>query len=63
MRNVIAFQTPTQREERLYKACEAAYFAHLRLGTQTSRQAMVDALHRWNAAREHLRRPQSGQRR
>ena len=46
MPNVIAFQTRTQQDERPYKICEAAYFAHIRLGTQTSRPAMVDALHR-----------------
>ena len=48
---LIPFETRTAREQRLYRECEAAYFAHLTARTPASREVMTAALHRWGVAR------------
>ena len=48
---LIPFETRAAREQRLYRECEAAYFAHLTARTPASRAEMARTLQRWTAAR------------
>jgi|tagenome__1003787_1003787.scaffolds.fasta_scaffold17399509_2 hypothetical protein len=52
---IVAFETPSQREERLYRECEQALQSYSAERTKTSQQALQDAVRRWKTARIALR--------
>ena len=52
---VVPFETPVQREERLYLECEEALETHSVEQTEASREALQEAVRRWKAARIALR--------
>jgi hypothetical protein len=47
---LIPFETRAAREQRLYRECEAAYFAHLVVRTPASRAEMARTFQRWVGA-------------
>ena len=52
---IVPFETPAQREERLYRECEAAYQTYGAERTQANHEALLEAVQRWEAARMTLR--------
>jgi hypothetical protein len=52
---IMAYETRAQREERLYRECEAAYEAHWAERSRSTHQALIEALRRWRAAQDDLR--------
>ena len=52
---IVAYESRAQREERLYRECEAAYEAHWAERSRSTHQALVEALRRWRAAQDDLR--------
>ena len=52
---VVPFESPVQREERLYLECEEALETHSMEQTEASREALQEAVRRWEAARIKLR--------
>jgi|1186.fasta_scaffold838847_1 hypothetical protein len=54
---LIPFETRAAREQRLYRECEAAYFAHLTARTPASRAEMARTFQRWVAAWPLARQP------
>jgi hypothetical protein len=52
---IVAYESRTQREERLYRECEAAYEVHFAERSRSTHEALVDALQRWRAAQDDLR--------
>ena len=56
---VVPFESPVQREERLYLECEEALETHSAEQTEASREALHEAVRRWKAARINLRRRSS----
>jgi hypothetical protein len=54
-RVIVPFETPVQQEERLYLECEQALESYSTERTETSQQALKEAVRRWKAARIALR--------
>ena len=52
---IVPFETPVQREERLYLECEEALETHWAERTEASQEALNEAVRRWKAARVELR--------
>ena len=51
----VPFESPVQREERLYLECEEALETHSVEQTEASREALQEAVRCWKAARIALR--------
>jgi len=52
---IVAYESRAQREERLYRECEAAYEVHFAERSRSTHEALVEALQRWRAAQDDLR--------